>query len=89
MQTNHICTGRGSIEARGAAQITGDTPEELAGPMGIDAEGLAARYERYNGYCEAGFDGEFGRDPEKLLPLATPPTANAVGVASMLHRGRP
>ena len=88
MQNNRIYPtwSEGNVEELEAGWITkADTLEELAGLMGIDAEGLAAQVERYNGYCEAGLDGEFGRDPEKLLPLATPPYYAMVGVASMLN----
>ena len=62
-----------------------DTLEELAEAMGIDAEGLVAQVEKYNGYCEAGLDYDFGRDPEKLLPIATPPFYAMKAVGSMLN----
>lgn len=38
-----------------------DTLEELAGKLGIDAEGLAAEVERFNGFAEAGVDEDFHR----------------------------
>lgn len=34
---------------------------------------LAAEIERYNGYCEAGEDDDFGRDPKTLVPVNKPP----------------
>jgi flavocytochrome c len=42
-----------------------DTIEELASMMGIDATGLKAEVERYNGFVDAGVDGDFGK---KELP---------------------
>lgn len=37
-----------------------DTLEELAGLCGIDAAGLKAEAERYNGFCKTGSDEDFG-----------------------------
>ena len=48
-----------------------DTLEELAEHFGLDE--LPETVERYNGYCEAGTDGEFGANPWYLSPVATPP----------------
>ncbi len=39
----------------------GDTLEELAGVIGVDAAGLAATVERFNGFAAAGEDADFGR----------------------------
>ncbi len=41
--------------------ITGDSIEELAGKLDIDAAGLADTIARYNGFCAAGEDTETGR----------------------------
>jgi 3-oxosteroid 1-dehydrogenase len=41
--------------------------------VGMDAAGLAETINRYNQYCAAGKDGDFGRRPKSLLPLNTPP----------------
>lgn len=41
--------------------VQADTLEELAGKLGIDAEGLAAEVERFNGFAEAGVDEDFHR----------------------------
>jgi succinate dehydrogenase/fumarate reductase flavoprotein subunit len=38
-----------------------DTLAELAAKIGVDAAGLAATVERFNGFARAGEDGEFGR----------------------------
>ncbi len=43
-------------------------------PMTDEAKAeLAAEIERYNGYCEAGEDDDFGRDPKTLVPVNKPP----------------
>jgi predicted oxidoreductase len=39
--------------------------------MGV--EKLRASIERYNGFCAAGEDTDFGRVPETLLPVDNPP----------------
>lgn len=41
--------------------IKADTLEELAGKCGIDPTGLLATVERFNGFCLAGRDADFGR----------------------------
>lgn len=38
-----------------------DTLEELAGALGIDAAGLRATVDRFNGFARAGKDEDFGR----------------------------
>ena len=47
--------------------VAGETVEELAANMGVDAEGLAATIDAYNAAVEAGFDAEFGRVPTTKL----------------------
>ena len=49
------------------AYVAGETVEELAANMGVDAEGLAATIDAYNAAVEAGFDAEFGRVPTTKL----------------------
>jgi succinate dehydrogenase/fumarate reductase flavoprotein subunit len=49
------------------------TPAELGGALGIDGRQLAGTIGQYNAACAAGADPEFGRDPQFLLPLTTPP----------------
>ena len=49
------------------AYVAGETVEELAANMGVDAEGLAATVEAYNAAVDAGFDAEFGRVPTTKL----------------------
>jgi succinate dehydrogenase/fumarate reductase flavoprotein subunit len=63
--------------------IKADTLEELAKKIviknfhgevvGMDPQGLVETVARYNEFCAAGKDLDFGRRPDTLLPLATPP----------------
>lgn len=50
--------------------VKADTLEELAGLIGVPADGLAAGVATYNGYCADGYDPEFKRSAETLVPLA-------------------
>lgn len=51
-----------------------DTLEELAGQMGVPTDAFAAEMDRYNGFCAAGADEDFGRYFfDELSPVATPP----------------
>jgi fumarate reductase flavoprotein subunit len=47
--------------------------EELAEKTGIDAEGLKATVEAYNGHCASGFDPIFNKKHQFLRPLLEPP----------------
>ena len=61
----------GEVCAWGAQSL-----EDLFDYMGLSDEqkaALAAEIEKYNGYCEAGDDEDFGRDPKTLFPVSTPP----------------
>ena len=61
----------GEVCAWGAQSL-----EELFEYMGLSDEqkgAFAAEIEKYNGYCEAGDDEDFGRDPKTLFPVSTPP----------------
>jgi succinate dehydrogenase/fumarate reductase flavoprotein subunit len=51
----------------------GETLAELAGKLSIDPDGLAATVAAFNGYAEAGVDGDFARPAESMQPLLTPP----------------
>lgn len=50
-----------------------DTLDELAEKAGIDAEGLKATVARYNELAAKGNDDDFGKRPEILWPIDTPP----------------
>ncbi len=51
----------------------GDTVEELAEKLGVNAEGLKQEIDRYNTLCAEGNDVYFDRDPETLVPIEGPP----------------
>ena len=50
-----------------------DTLDELAEKAGIDAAGLKATVARYNELAAKGNDDDFGKRPEILWPIDTPP----------------
>lgn len=50
-----------------------DTVEELAQKMGLSVSQLTETVKDYNGYCENGVDGDFGKDAEYLVPVAKGP----------------
>lgn len=59
-----------------------DTPEELAGQIGVDPEGLAAEIAHYNDdVVAAGEDADFGRSSDELHKLEAP--LYAIGIYSM------
>lgn len=60
------------------AVVKADTLDELAAAFEIDAEGLKASVERYNGFCETGVDEDFGKAAPFLTPLTTPPYYGAI-----------
>jgi 3-oxosteroid 1-dehydrogenase len=45
--------------------VRADTIEELAGRIGVPADALGASVERFNGFCEAGVDEDFGRGQDE------------------------
>ena len=54
----------------------GRTPEELAKRLGYRGAALDAfvnELSKYNGYCRTGRDEDFGKDPQLLLTLESPP----------------
>ncbi|BAK43786.1 FAD-dependent oxidoreductase [Eggerthella sp. YY7918] len=51
--------------------LKADTIAELAEKFSLD--GLEATVERYNSFCEAGKDTDFGKDPAFLKPVKTAP----------------
>ncbi len=71
-----IDSGAEGDETSGKCLYCADTLEELFSYMGME-EGVAANalaeVEAWNAAREAGVDTEFGRDPEMLWPISTPP----------------
>lgn len=53
--------------------FSGDTIEELAQAMGVDAANLKASVDRYNELCDAGKDEDFDKDPAMLAPIKEGP----------------
>jgi succinate dehydrogenase/fumarate reductase flavoprotein subunit len=62
-----------------------DTIAELAGKIDVDPHVLEAEVETYNGFCDAGEDLEFHRDPETLKRIETTPYYAMPLAASMLN----
>lgn len=54
--------------AKGEVVFKGDTVEELAAQIGVDAAALKNTIDTYNADCAAGKDSQFGRT-ESLIPL--------------------
>jgi succinate dehydrogenase/fumarate reductase flavoprotein subunit len=50
-----------------------DSLPALAVLLGIDPDALDATVARWNALCAAGADTDFGRRPETMVPIATPP----------------
>lgn len=48
--------------------VSGDTPAELAGKLGLDGDALTAAIEQWNADCAAGTDSQFGKE-KNLNPL--------------------
>ena len=60
--------------AAGLTSITeGASIEELAQAVGLDEARVAASLERYNDFCRAGTDGDFGKSTEYLVPIEQAP----------------
>lgn len=53
--------------------LRGDCIAELGERIGVSPASLEETVRRWNGYCDAGVDPEFGRDPVDLVPLDQPP----------------
>lgn len=50
-----------------------DTLDELAKELEVPADKFKATIERYNKFCETGFDEDFGKQKKYLAPIKTPP----------------
>lgn len=48
---------------------SGETAEELAEPLGLDAKTLQATIDRYNQLCDKGVDEDFNKDPKYMNKL--------------------
>ena len=71
-----------SVEIEKGWITKADSIAELAELIGRDADALQATIDAYNAGIEAGSD-EFGRDPETMAPIDTPPFY-AVGITPTL-----
>ncbi|MBQ1493094.1 MAG: FAD-dependent oxidoreductase, partial [Blautia sp.] len=61
------------LAEEGKVIFKGDTIEEAAEKAGLDPAVVAAELEKYNGYCEAGVDEDFGKADTSLISLAEGP----------------
>ena len=73
-----VMAGPGYIEMNGSGKIEvkmmkADTIEELVEMLGLPVETTLATIERYNKYCDQGFDEEFDKRAGLLLPVKNPP----------------
>lgn len=50
-----------------------DSIEELAAKLGMEPKKLTASVQRYNELCEKGVDEDFGKKPEYMHPILSPP----------------
>jgi len=69
LESTELLTGFGEGNATALEKgwiVGGDTIEELAEKTGLDAEGLAAEIEKFNGFAKSGADADFGRPAENL-----------------------
>ncbi|WP_080802227.1 FAD-dependent oxidoreductase [Arabiibacter massiliensis] len=66
---------------------TGETVEEVAAQVGLDGAKVKATVDRYNGFCEAGRDDDFGRPAELLVPMTGPFYAASVMVSTSVTMG--
>lgn len=61
------------IDVKNGVTIQADTIEELAEKMGVDSEIFTEQLDRYHGFCEAGKDLDFYKNPLWLTTIDTPP----------------
>lgn len=65
--------GGNSFESIDGVIYKADTLEELCDLLEIDAEAVIDSIEHYNELCAAGEDADFGKKPENMQPIDTPP----------------
>ncbi|MDR1184394.1 MAG: FAD-dependent oxidoreductase [Coriobacteriales bacterium] len=53
--------------------VKSDTISDLCRELGMDTDTFAQTIERYNGFVDAGSDGDFGKSTNVLMPLGTGP----------------
>lgn len=66
--------------AEGKKAWKANTLDELAELLGMKLEVLKATIERYNSFCNKGYDEDFIKDPKYLQPVRTPPYYAILGV---------
>lgn len=64
-----------------------DTVEEVAEMVGLDPAKVKATVDRYNGFCAAGKDEDFGKAAEFLIPMTGPFYAAPISVSSSVTLG--
>lgn len=78
-----------SAEIKKGWILQGDTPAELAVKIGIEPQVLEATISRYNQFCRAGKDEDFGRPKEDLRALEPPYYAIQLWPALINTQGGP
>ena len=61
------------LAAEGKVVFKGETIEEAAKKAGLDPQTVAEEIARYNEFCRAGVDEDFGKDASSLIPLEEGP----------------
>ena len=61
------------IAATGGEYLESDTIEGLAELMEVDPKQLRETVDRYNANCATGYDSDYMKDPDYLIPVLTPP----------------
>ncbi len=59
--------------AEGDDAYVADTLDELADIMGVDKELFLSQVEAYNNNVASGYDHDYGKDPQYLMPIENPP----------------
>ncbi len=60
---------RGVKENKGNSLFEAETLEALADKVGVPADAFVAQVKRYNDFCHAGIDHEFGKVAKDLVPI--------------------